>query len=142
MTPKKRGKKSNEEIGSFVASALKCFQELETLEDLPIGQLSAIQTLARTEFRVAMFSTAFAIRNELERALMSLKRNLGGISGYERELKLLEALMNGDSVSSISKEMGLSREHVARHIQPRAIKILTRAFLSGLQDRHTSVEHR
>ena len=134
MTPKKRGRKSTEETIQLVAVALKEFQELERLEATPLGRMSAIQRSAEVQYRDAMFPIATAVRTHLMKALSTLARNVAGVSTYQRELELLNGLFEGKTVAEISRRMNLSREHVARTIQPRAIRLLTKVLTLNPHD--------
>lgn len=138
--PKKRGRKSTEETILLVAVALKEFQELERLEATPLGRMSAIQRSAEVQYRDAMFPIAIAVRTHLMRALSTLARNVAGVSTYQRELELLNGLFEGKTVAEISRRMNLSREHVARTIQPRAIRLLTKVLILNLHDENAPEE--
>ena len=102
--------------------------------------MSAIQRLAEGKYQDAMFPTANAVRAHLMRALETLARNIEGVSTYQRELELLYGLFEGKSVAEISRRMNLSREHVARTIQPRAIRLLTKVLILNLHDENAPEE--
>lgn len=138
--PKKRGRKTTEETIRLVAVALKQFQELERLDATPLGRMSAIQRSAEVQYRDAMFPIATAVRAHLMRSLETLARNIEGVSTYQRELELLYGLFEGESVAEISRRMNLSREHVARTIQPRAIRLLTKVLILNLRDENAPEE--
>ncbi len=138
--PKKRGRKTTEETNQLVATAIKEFQELERLEATPLGRMSAIHRSAEGQYLDAMFPTATAVRAHLMRALKTLARNFDGISTYQRELELLNGLFEGKTVAEISRGMNLSREHVARTVQPRAIRLLTKVLILNLHDENAPEE--
>ena len=136
----KRGRKSSEETIQLVAMALKDFQELERLEATPLGRLSAMQRSAEGQYRDAMFPTATAVRAHMMRALETLVSSVEGVSTYQRELEVLDGLIGGKTVAEISRGMNLSREHVARTIQPRAIRLLTKVLILSLHDANSPEE--
>jgi hypothetical protein len=129
-TPKKRGRKSGEEVLQQVALALKNIQELELLEESPLVRLPAVRRLAETKYRRAMFPAAFALRLILLESVNQMVDDLGEMSNYQRELGFLQGFIRGMSVAEISRGLGLSREHVARTIQPRALNLVARVFLA------------
>jgi hypothetical protein len=45
--------------------------------------------------------------------------------------KVIQDFVQGHSVTQISRDLGLSREHVARSIQPRALGLVAFAFLQN-----------
>lgn len=134
IQPKKRGRKSGEELTYQVARALKYFQELERLEENPLCRLPVVQELAKAEYKDAALPTGFALRMLLIDATKIVIRDLGGLPAYQREIKFLKAYVNGCSVAEISRTLGLSREHVARKIQPRAIGLVAKVFLARAND--------
>ncbi len=140
MTPKKRGRKTTEETIRLVAVALKEFQEPERLEATPLGRMSVIQRSADTRFQHAIFPIATAVRAHLMKAFNTLANNVEGISTYQRELELLNGLFEGQTVAEISRRMNLSREHVSRTIQPRAIRLLTKVLILNLHDENAPEE--
>ena len=64
----------------------------------------------------------------------SICDELGDIPSYQRECMLLKAMAKGGSVAGFSRSLGLTREHVARTIQQRALKLLSRDFLARVRD--------
>jgi hypothetical protein len=128
-TQKKRGRKSGDEIREQVVWAIKNFQELERLEDSPLVHLPAVRRLAQTKYRRAMFPAAFALRLILLESVKQMVGDLADMPNYQRELRLLQRFIRGRSVAEISRELSLSREHVARTIQPRALNLVAKVFL-------------
>jgi hypothetical protein len=127
---KKRGRKSEEEVLQQVASAVKNLQELEFLEDSPLVRLPAVRRLAETTYLRTMFPAAFALRLILLESVNQMVDDLGEMPNYQRELGFLQGFIRGKSVAEISRGLGLSREHVARTIQPRALNLVARVFLA------------
>ena len=68
-TPRKRGRKSGEEIVQHVAYALKHMQELERLEENPLGKLGLVRELGVSEYRRTIFPVGFALRRLLSDAV-------------------------------------------------------------------------
>ena len=134
---KRRGRKSGEEILQQVALALKHVQELEYLEESPLTRLPAIRELAEGKYREAAVPAGFALHLLLMDSAKIVLRDFGDLPGYQREIKFLKAYVDDQSVAEISRDLGLSREHVARSIQPRAVGLVARVLLAraaaGLQ---------
>ncbi len=128
-TPRKRGRKSVEEIVRQVAHALKHMQELELLEESPLGKLGLVRELAVSEYRRTIFPVGFALRWLLSDAVDAVLHDLEQMPNYDRERKFLQGIVQGESVSQISRILGLSREHATRTIQPRALSLVARAFV-------------
>ena len=129
-SPTKRGRKSGDEIARQVAHALKHMQELERLEESPLGKLGLVHDMAGKEFRHTMFPVGFALRRLLSDTVDAVLHDLEQIQNYDRERRFLQGVIKGESVSDISRSIGLSREHVTRTIQPRAISFVSRVFLN------------
>ena len=68
------------------------------------------------------------------RAAKNVVQDFEDFPGYQREVKFLKAYVNGHSVAGISRSLGLCREHVARSIQPRAIRLVAKVFLARAND--------
>ena len=130
LAPKKRGRKSGQELIQSVASALKNLQEVELLERSSLGQLPAVRQLAETEYRQSPFATALALRRLLLQAVRAVIQELGEMQRYRREIKFLQKYIEGDSVAEISRGLALSREHVSRTVQPRALGLVAKVFLA------------
>lgn len=127
---RKRGRKSAEEIGLLVSQALRNLDELENLEESPLAGLAAIRHLATTTYSEALFPSGMAVRSLLLVAVDKVCSDLDGMAGYQRELEFLRTISKGVSVAEFSRGLGLSREHIARTVQPRAMRLLTKAFLT------------
>jgi len=133
-TQKKRGRKSGDEVLQQVASAMKNLQELEILEDSPLVRLPAVRWLAQTKYLRVMFPSAFALRLMLLESVNQMLSDLADMPNYQRELRFLHGFIQGRSVAEISRELSLSREHVARTVQPRALKLVAKVFLIRASD--------
>ena len=130
IAPTKRGRKSGQEIQEQVILALKNLQELGLLEESPLGRLPAVRQLAETEYKLSIFPTGFALRSSLLEAVNVVMKQFGEIPGYQREVRFIERFAEGASVTEISRELDLSREHVARTVQPKALRLVTKTFLN------------
>ena len=121
------------EVAAEVAIALKNVQELELLEASPLADLPRVRQLAEEEFPRAVFRKGFALRRVLFDTVESLNRDLSPLPNYQRELAFLQAYIQGTSVAEISRRQGLSREHVARTVQPKALRLVAKAFAVGME---------
>lgn len=127
---KKRGRKSGRELVQEVGLALKNLQEFELLEESPLGRLPAVRHLAESTYHESYFATAFALRALLLEGMRALIQDFSEMPNYRRELRFLSAFVQGESVAAISRDLGLSREHVARTIQPKAFGLVATVFLA------------
>jgi hypothetical protein len=109
---------------------VKYIQQLEVLEESPLVRLPAVRRLAETKYRRAMFPAAFALRLILQESVNQMEEDLKDTPNYQRELKFLKEFIRGSSVAEISRGLGLSREHVARTVQPRALNLVAKVFLA------------
>lgn len=126
--PKKRGRKSADEIGGHLLWTLRNLQELDLLETCHIARLTSVRRLAETSYIDSLFPSGMAIRKLILEAIEIVCKDLGNIPAYNRECKFLNGVAGGSSVAEISRDLGLSREHVVRTVQQRAMKLLNRAF--------------
>ena len=129
-TQQRRGRKSEKELLEAVESAVSNFPELEELEESVLGKLAAVRDLAEGTHCGTVFPTAFAIRSLVLEAVHALDHDLQDVPNYAREMRFLHAYIGGDSVTKISKTLGLAREHVARTVQRRALHLVARAFFT------------
>ena len=129
IQPKKRGRKTGEEVLRQVAFALKNVDKVDRLEDSPLARLSAVRQLAAQKYPESLYPAGFAVRRMLSEAVRAVINDLDALAAYNRELQFLCGYVQGQSVAAISRRLGLSREHVARTVQPRAFSLVTRAFL-------------
>ena len=127
---KKRGRKSADEISMQVPWILRNLDELELLEECPIATLTSVRRLAETSYADSMFPSGMAIRTLIFESIESICADLEHLPAYRRECQFLKSVANGSTVAEFSRSLGLSREHVARTVQQRAVKLLTRAFLA------------
>lgn len=125
----KRGRKSSQEVRRQVILALKNLQELGLLEESPLVRLPGVRRLAEREYHSAIFPSAFALRSLLMDTANAVTGDLAKIPNYHREVTFIQAFVQGDSVADISRRLSLSREHVARTVQPRALNLVARVFL-------------
>ena len=127
---KKRGRKSADEISMHLPWILRNLDELELLEECPISTLASVRRLAETSYADSMFPLAMAIRMLILESIEATSTDLGHLSAYRRECQFLKSIAKGNTVAEFSRSLGLSREHVARTVQHKAMKLLNRAFLA------------
>ena len=132
--PKKRGRKSADEISGYMPWTLRNLDELELLEKCPIATLTSVRKLAETSYAGCLFPLSMAIRKLILEAIDAVCRDLGNLPAYRRECQLLSCVARGGSVAEFSRGLGLSREHVARTVQPRAMKLLNRAYFAQTRE--------
>ena len=109
---------------------MKHVQKLEYLEDSLLGRLPAVRKMAEETYRAALFPSGSALRRLLIESTNIVIRDLVTMSQYQREVKFIQAYLRGSSVAEISRALRLSREHLARSIQDRAIQLVARVFLA------------
>ena len=136
--PKKRGRKSLSDANGLVDDALRHFDEFEYLEACDLGRLQPVRDLAERDFDRSFFPLAFAIRLLITEAASSVSQQFRNVSAYGREIEVIDGLLGGLSIVAISKGLGLSREHVTRTVKPRAVNLITRAFLVNVRCSHAT----
>ena len=125
----KGGRSSGSERPQLISLAIRHIQELEYLEESPLARLPAVHDLAYGMLKDAVIPLGLALQQFLLDSVSVVIRDFGKQAGYHRVIQFLRALVDGQPVTEISRELGLSREHVARTVQPQAVALVGRVFL-------------
>lgn len=99
------------------------------IEPEPLARLAYVERLARERYKGHLLPRGLALRQLLIDCVERVVRDLSSERALSRVCQYLVLSKEGLSCQRISKELGLSREHVSRVYRRRALELLTQEFL-------------
>jgi hypothetical protein len=113
-----------------VEHALRHLGDRSLLNRSPLARLSFVETLSREEYDGHLLPRGLALHdiliNCVERVSIELRNELG----LTKACTYLKLITSGATCREISKQLGLSREHISRVYRKKAIELVTEEFLS------------
>jgi hypothetical protein len=110
--------------------ALRHLDDRSILNQSPLARLTCIQRLADTKFKGNALVKGLALKHILIECVDRLVVELCKETGLIRTCQLLRLVEQGQSITSISRSLGLSREHVTRVYKKKAVELVTQEFLA------------
>jgi len=114
---------------SRVSYALRKLDDVSVLARSPLSRLSQVEKVARDRYDGRVLRRGFALRELLIACVEKVTSDLGGEPALSRDCQYLVLLKEGLSCRQISRQLGLSREHVSRVYRRRALELVTEEFL-------------
>ena len=130
-------KETNDQWVNRVGHALRNLDDRSVLNRSSLARLSYVEKLARERYSSHILPRGLALREVLVECIDKVVNDLSEDAGLSRACRYLDLLKQGLSCQQISSELGLSREHVSRVYRPRALDLVTTAFLSTIKSRST-----
>jgi AraC-like DNA-binding protein len=130
-------KETNDQWVNRVGHALRNLDDRSILNRSSLARLSYVEKLARERYSSHILPRGLALREVLVECIDKVVNDLSEDAGLSRACRYLDLLKQGLSCQQISSELGLSREHVSRVYRPRALDLVTTAFLSTIKSRST-----
>ena len=118
-----------------IEHALRNIGDRIALNRSPLAKLSYIEKLASDKYRGYTLPRGLALHEFLISCVRKISAELGDEPGSARACKYLELLAAGMSCREISKQLGLSREHVSRVVRKKALQLITEEVISTLKIR-------
>lgn len=131
-------KETNDQWINRVGHALRNLDDRSVLNRSSLARLSYVEKLARERYSSHILPKGLALREVLVECIDKVVNDLSKDTGLSRACRYLTLLKQGLSCQQISSELGLSREHVSRVYRPRALDLVTSAFLSVIKSHSTS----
>jgi hypothetical protein len=121
--------------------ALRHLDDRSILNQSSLSRLNYIKRLAEREFKDNGLGRGLALKHTLLTCVDKITLELDGELGLTKTCQFLKFIRQGYSITSISKSLGLSREHVTRHYKKKAVELVTQEFLriaghSNLSSKH------
>ena len=97
-----------------------------------LARLAYIEKLAVSTYYGHVLPRGLALHDTLLFCVEKASEELGSELGLVRVCRYLQLAAQGLSCQEISRQLGLSREHVSRSYRKKAIRLLTHQFLSTI----------
>ena len=122
------GLKQNDRSKSWVVrvgEALRHLDDRILLNRNPLARLTYVRELAKKKYKDQYHPRGIALRETLIFCIDNIVSDMGNERGLSRPCQYLLLTRKGFSCKQISKEFGLSREHVSRVYRRRALELLS-----------------
>jgi len=126
----KRSSTTFDEWEQRIAHALRNIGDRSALNRSPLARLAYVERLAEEQYNSHILPRGLAVHDILLACVQRVSTELRGEPRLARACNYLELLIEGLSCQEISKQLGLSREHVSRVYRRKALELVTEEFLS------------
>jgi hypothetical protein len=113
-----------------VDHALKNLGDRSILNRSPLSRLAYVNELAESKYEGHILPCGLALHEILIECITKITTDLSNEPNLARACNYLDLLVKGLSCQEISKQLGLSREHVSRVYRKKAVELATEEFLS------------
>jgi DNA-binding NarL/FixJ family response regulator len=132
--PSKRASATFHEWEQRVDHALRNLGDRSVLNRSPLARLAYIEKLASEQYNGHLLPRGLALHDILLACVEKISTELGNEPGLARACSYLDLLTKGLSCQQISRQLGLSREHVSRVYRRKAIELVTEEFLFTIRN--------
>jgi CRP-like cAMP-binding protein len=115
---------------SRVDHGLRNLGDRAILNRSPLAKVTYVQKYAAEKCQGHLLPRGLAVRDILISCVDRISTELGDDPALARPCAYLKMLVQGLSRTEISRQLGLSREHVSRQIRKRALELVTEEFLA------------
>jgi hypothetical protein len=133
---KRRGTASPEVWQERVWHALRHLDDRSILNQSPLARLVYVQRLSERQFQGNILIRGLALREVLLDCVNRIIEAGKDERGLHKICYFLELVKEGMSLTTISKTLGLSREHVTRTYKKKAVELVTQVFISTIKNCH------
>jgi hypothetical protein len=112
--------------------ALRHLDDRSILNQSPLSRLAHVTRRADREFKGNALVRGLALKHTLLECVDRIIVGLNGDTGLSKSCQFLSLIKQGHSITSISKNLGLSREHVTRVYKKKAIELVTQELLTTI----------
>lgn len=117
-----------------VGQALRNLGDRSALNRSPLVRLAYVEKLAAERYNGRLLPRGLALHDLLLTCVKKVSVELADEPGLTRACKYLQLLIQGLSCQEISRQLGLSREHVSRVCRRKALELVTEEFLSTVRN--------
>lgn len=112
-----------------VEYALNNLGDRSMLNRSPLARLPNVARMADEKYGSHVLPRGLALHDILLACVHKISTELGNDPGLARCCRYLELLAQGLSCQEISRQLGLSREHISRVYRKKALELITGEFL-------------
>ena len=113
-----------------VEHALRHIGDRSVLNKSPLARLSYIERLSSEKYSGHLLPRGLALHDILISCAERVSNELSNEPGLAKACTYLKLVTCGVTRREISKQLGLSREHISRVYRKKAIELVTEEFLS------------
>ena len=117
-----------------VDQALRNLGDRSVLNRSPLAKLTYVERLAAEQYKGHLLPRGLALHDLFISCIKKISAEVSSEPGLTRACNYLELLVKGLSCTEISKQLGLSREHVSRVYRKKAVELVTEEFLSTIKN--------
>jgi len=114
--------------------ALKSIGDRSELSRSPLADIDYIGKLASHRYSGHLMPRGLALHDVLLACVNKISKELDDEPGLSHACNYLQLLVKGFSCKEISRQLGLSREHVSRVYRKKALELFTEEFLSRFRN--------
>jgi len=114
--------------------ALRDLGDRSALNKSPLARMSCVEKLANEAYRGQLLPKGLAVRSLVAGSVERVCSELGNEPGLVKPCRYLRLRADGHACRDISRQLGLSREHVSRVIRTKALQLLAQAFMALTQN--------
>jgi hypothetical protein len=118
-----------------VEHALRHLGDRSLLNRSPLARLSYIESLSAERYSGHLLPRGLALHDILISCVERVSNELSNEPGLAKACTYLKLLTNGATCREISKQLGLSREHISRVYRKKAIELVTEEFLATVNSK-------
>jgi len=126
---------SSNKLEKRMDHALKSLGDRSELSRSPLANTDFIGELALKRYSSHLMPRGLALHDVLLTCVNKISTELSNEPGLSRACTYLQLLVQGFSCKEISRQLGLSREHVSRVYRKKALTLLTEEFQSMVGNR-------
>lgn len=130
----KKGTTTFDEWKQRVEHALRNLHDRGVLNQSSLARLAYIERLASEQYNSRLLPRGLALHDVLLACVENVLEEVGSEPGLARACNYLELFTDGLTCQEISKQLGLSREHVSRVYRRKAVELVTEAFLYTIKN--------
>jgi len=130
----KRSSSSMNEWQERISYALRNLGDRTALNRSPLAKLGYVERLAAEQYSGHLLPKGLALHDMLITCVDRVSTELGNEPKLHKACIYLKLVTNGATCREISKQLGLSREHISRVYRRKAIELVTEEFLSTVNN--------
>jgi len=125
---------SNESLHDDIGLAMKSLLDRSALNRSPLARLAYVEKAAKEQYSSHVLPRGLALRVILESCIDEVINDLSSEPALKNQCDYLRMIKNGVTCKEISRQLGLSREHVSRVCRRKAIELVTEEFLIRIKN--------
>ncbi len=118
-----------------VEYALRNLGDRSKLNASPLAKLHYVEKLSAEQYNSHLLPRGLALHNILVSCVERVSTELSNEPALTKAYTYLKLISSGVTCREISRQLGLSREHISRVYRKKAIELVTEEFLSTVNSK-------